>query len=67
MTIKLNGGEKIVKARTVAELLQEINAPEIGVAVARNGAVVRRAEHASTRLEANDEIEIIRAVQGGAI
>ena len=65
MRIKLNGEEKEVAARTVAELLRETEAPEIGVAVARNGAVVRRAEQQSTPIVEGDDIEIIRAVQGG--
>lgn len=63
--IKLNGEEKEVAAQSVAELLKETEAPEIGVAVAKNGAVVRRAEHASTPIADGDDIEIIRAVQGG--
>lgn len=65
MKIKLNGEEKQVEAATIFQLLEKLNAPEIGIAVAKNGAVVRRADHASTPLEENDEIEIIRAVQGG--
>ena len=65
MRIKLNGQEKEITSQTIAELLRETNAPEIGIAVARNGKVVRRAEHGSTPIVENDEIEIIRAVQGG--
>jgi sulfur carrier protein len=65
LKIKLNGEETETAARTVAELLRETQAPEIGVAVARNGAVVRRAEQQSTPLAEGDDIEIIRAVQGG--
>jgi sulfur carrier protein len=63
--IRLNGEAQNVAAQTIAELLAELKMPTVGVAVARNGAVVRRAEHASTSIEANDDIEIIRAVQGG--
>jgi thiamine biosynthesis protein ThiS len=63
--IKLNGETKTVTARTVAELLGETGAPEVGVAVAKNGAVVRKAEHTSTPVNDGDTIEIIRAVQGG--
>jgi sulfur carrier protein len=65
MRIKLNGEEKEIAAQTIAELLRESNAPAIGVAVAQNGKVVRRAEHGSTPIAEGDEIEIIRAVQGG--
>ena len=65
LRIKLNGQTSSTRCRTVAELLRENDAPEVGVAVALNGAVVRRAEHETTLLKLNDEIEIIRAVQGG--
>ena len=65
MRLKLNGAEKEVSAQTVAELLQQLDAPPTGVAVAQNGKVVRCAEHESTPLHSGDEIEIIRAVQGG--
>jgi sulfur carrier protein len=63
--ITLNGESKSVAARTVAELLGEVDAPEFGVAVAKNGTVVRKTDHASAPLNDGDSIEIIRAVQGG--
>lgn len=65
MHVKLNGQEQEITAQTIAELLRELNAPEIGVAVAQNGKVVRRADHGSTPITEGDDIEIIRAVQGG--
>lgn len=65
MKIQLNGENKETVAQTIAELLRELNAPESGVAVAHNGAVVRRAEWENTRVKDGDEIEVIRAVQGG--
>ena len=65
MQIKLNGENKEVAADTIAALLRELEAPGQGVAVALNGRVVRRAEWATTHLQENDEVEIIRAVQGG--
>lgn len=65
MRIKLNGEEKEISATTVAQLLAELDMPQIGIAVARNGAVVRRADHENTVLSEGDELEIIRAVQGG--
>lgn len=64
-TVRVNGELKTTGAATVAELLQELQAPQIGVAVARNGVVVRRGEQQSTLIDEGDEIEIIRAVQGG--
>jgi sulfur carrier protein len=65
MKIKLNGQESSTQSHTIEELLRETDAPEKGIAVARNGAVVRRIEYSSTPVEENDDIEIIRAVQGG--
>lgn len=65
MRLKLNGEEEDVTATTVAELMEELKAPQTGIAIALNGSVVRRAQHHSTPLHDGDEIEIIRAVQGG--
>lgn len=65
MRIKLNGEDFQSEAATIAALLEEMQAPVTGVAVALNGRVVRRAEHAQTPLQEGDEVELIRAVQGG--
>ena len=37
----------------------------LGLAVARNGAVVPRSQWSKTALEPGDEVEILSAVQGG--
>jgi sulfur carrier protein len=65
MRIKLNGEYSETAAHTIAQLLRELQAPAIGVAVAVNGHVVRKAEHDAATINENDEIELIRAVQGG--
>lgn len=65
MKIQLNGEWKETSSQTIAELLRELNAPDSGVAVALNGVVVRRGEWENASLKESDEIEIIRAVQGG--
>ncbi len=65
MRIKLNGEYSETAAQSIAELLREVNAPSVGVAVALNGQVVRKFEHDATPLNENDDIELIRAVQGG--
>ncbi len=65
MRIKLNGEYSETAAQSIAELLREVNAPSVGVAVALNGQVVRKSEHDATPLNENDDIELIRAVQGG--
>jgi sulfur carrier protein len=52
---------------TVAALLaaRDIAPDGRGVAVALNGAVVRRADWTTTALKAGDTVEIVRAMQGG--
>lgn len=50
---------------TVGDLLVKIQAPERGIAVAKNDRVVRRSEFASERLSEGDRLEIIKAVAGG--
>jgi len=57
---------EITAKKTIAALVQEITgSPEQrGVAVARNGEIVRR-EAWSQAVEDGDEIEVVRAVQGG--
>lgn len=65
MTVKLNGEHYITQAATIAELLRELQAPEQGVAVALNYKVIPRPEHATTALQEDDEVELVRAVQGG--
>jgi sulfur carrier protein len=67
MHATINGDVREIEARkTIAALVQEITgSPEQrGVAVARNGEIVRRDEW-SLPVEDGDEIEIVRAVQGG--
>ncbi|MGH7037835.1 MAG: sulfur carrier protein ThiS [Stellaceae bacterium] len=65
--LKINGAEAEVPARTVAELLlaRGIDARARFLAVAVNGAVVRRAEWAAAALSAGDDVEIVRPLQGG--
>lgn len=65
MRLKLNGESEEVEATTIAELMDELKAPPTGIAIALNGSVVLRARHSSTPLADGDEVEIIRAVQGG--
>ena len=65
MKIVLNGENLETRAQTVAQLLESLQIAPIGVAVALNGNVVRRAMHGESMLAQGDKIEIIRAVQGG--
>lgn len=45
--------------------LVDIDPEQPGIAVARNGAVIRRADWPMTPVEADDVVEIITATQGG--
>jgi sulfur carrier protein len=65
-TIRLNGTPEPLVARNVAELIAaQSDSGGRGVAVALNGAVVRRAEWDTTLLKGGDVVEIVRAMQGG--
>ncbi len=73
ITLQINGAERSVAATTVAELMAELLASQSAeqskkkgfVAVARNGAVVPRAQWAETALSDGDELEVVRPVPGG--
>ena len=65
--LKINGVDEEVAATTVAQLL-ELRGIDPGakfLAVAVNGAVVRRASCDDASLSAGDAVEIVRPLQGG--
>jgi sulfur carrier protein len=65
--LKINGVEEEVVATTVAQLLvaRGIDPAARFLAVAVNGAVVRRVEWPAAALNADDAVEIVRPLQGG--
>ena len=65
--LKINGVEEEIAVATVAELLAErgIDPGAKFLAVAVNGAVVRRAEWTGAALSSGDSVEIVRPFQGG--
>jgi sulfur carrier protein len=67
MRLKINGVDEEVAATTVAQLLADrgINPAARFLAIAVNGAVVRRAEWPQAALKAGDTVEIVRPLQGG--
>ena len=67
MRLRINGAEAEVAVATIAELLAEqgIDPKARFLAVAVNGAVVRRAEWPAASLAAGDAVEIVRPFQGG--
>lgn len=65
MQLFLNGEPREVSATTVAELVESLELTGRRIAVERNEAIVPRSQHSSTRLEAEDRIEIVHAIGGG--
>jgi sulfur carrier protein len=67
MRLKVNGVDEEVAASTVAQLLaaRGIDPGARFLAVAINGAVVRRASWEEAVLNAGDAVEIVRPLQGG--
>ena len=65
--LRINGEEAEIDVGTVAELLAErgIDPTARFLAVAVNGAVVRRAEWPVALLSSGDRVEIVRPLQGG--
>jgi sulfur carrier protein len=65
--LRINGVEAEVAVTTIAELLSErgVDPKARFLAVAVNGAVVRRAEWPVAPLSPGDEVEIVRPLQGG--
>jgi sulfur carrier protein len=66
--LRINGKIEPGGARTVAELLRHHGvdpAKARFLAVAVNGAVVRRGDWATAPLAPGDEVEIVRPFQGG--
>ncbi|PZR56663.1 MAG: thiamine biosynthesis protein ThiS [Candidatus Meridianibacter frigidus] len=62
----INGQEREFRALvTLEELLESVNAPRTGIAVARNQRVVKRADFGTELVQDGDRIEIINAVAGG--
>ncbi|MGH8163880.1 MAG: sulfur carrier protein ThiS [Rhodanobacteraceae bacterium] len=62
----VNGESRTVRSgTTLAVLLDTMDAPASGIAVAKNDRVVRRIAFASEVVEDGDRIEIIKAVAGG--
>ncbi len=65
--VTLNGEPREVHAADLAALASELALPERGVAIARNGEVVPRSRWHETPLHDGDAIELVTAVQGGAL
>jgi sulfur carrier protein len=65
-SIRVNGEIQPLLASLSALLREKEIAPDArGIAIAVNGTVVPRAAWPSTHLHAGDQVEIVRARQGG--
>lgn len=67
MRVYLNGESKeIAESATLLDLVNELNLPSSRIAVELNQNVVRRREWENTLLHADDRIEVVHFVGGGA-
>jgi sulfur carrier protein len=65
-TVTLNGElRELPEGATVETVVHDLGTPERGVAVAVDGEVVPRGDWASTRVRDGQQVEVLRAVQGG--
>lgn len=66
MIIQLNGEPYTVSEGTsIADLLIALELTERRVAVEVNLEIVPRSQHATTVLQANDQVEVVQAIGGG--
>lgn len=66
-TIRINGKDEPFVAGTVQQLLERLGVDPNGrgAAVALNGAVVPRRDWTTRRLDASDEVDVVRPYAGG--
>jgi len=65
MQVIVNGDPTDTDARTIAELLGQLDLADRPVAVERNQAVVPKRRHADTALAEGDRLELVTLVGGG--
>ncbi len=65
MQIKVNNKQQTVSAKTVEELIMEINLKDSFLAVAINGSIVRKNDWNTAEISENDSIDIMSIVGGG--
>ena len=63
--VKVNGEEKNVSGKTIAEYLATTNYDMKRIATELNGDIVPKAQYAQTVLKDGDSIEIVSFVGGG--
>jgi sulfur carrier protein len=66
MTVMVNGQRwELPAGATLADLLERLGVPALGVAVALDGAVVARTSWPDTALHDGASVEVLTAAQGG--
>jgi sulfur carrier protein len=65
MKVKVNGSEMVVKAKTIAELLQELEINPQRVVVEVNLEIIKRDKFSEYKIKDGDSIEIVNFVGGG--
>ena len=66
MELQINGQKQThPEGLTVADLLGRLGLDSVACAVERNRQIVTRADHASTVLQPDDQLEIVTLVGGG--
>lgn len=66
MQIQVNGDAlDISENATLAELVEQLELAGKRIAIELNLEIIPRSEHAVTRLNAGDQVEIVHAIGGG--
>jgi len=65
ISIQLNGEQRSVSARTLAELVSELGLEQRMIAIERNLEVVPKSRYDVTGLQADDRIELVHMIGGG--
>ncbi len=66
MIVSVNGQRReLAPGATIASLVEDLSAPQRGVAVAIDGEVVPRREWDETTLPDGARVEVVAAIQGG--
>jgi sulfur carrier protein len=63
--ISVNGADHDFDEVSIDQLIDAVGIERRGIAVARNGEIVRRSEWSSTLVRSGDQIEIVTAAAGG--
>ena len=63
--VKVNGEEKKIAGKTIAEYLSTTNYDIKRIAIELNGDIVPKAQYAETFLKDGDSVEIVSFVGGG--